>query len=117
VFLGKRCRTVTGNVKGRGMDMEDDNFFEIGVVRFNGSDYIPARDNGRLKSQLDRVYSLMRDGQARTLRQIEKETGDPPASISAQIRHLRKERLGGHIVEKRYIGKGLFEYWIARHND
>ncbi|KKL56177.1 hypothetical protein LCGC14_2247980, partial [marine sediment metagenome] len=36
-----------------------------------------------------------------TLCEIEDLTGDPPASISAQLRHLRKERFGAHTVERR----------------
>ena len=37
------------------------------MSRFDGSDYIPARDDERLGNQLDRVLALMRDGRARTL--------------------------------------------------
>lgn len=79
-------------------------------VRFNGSDYEPIRDDQRLSSQLLRVFDLMRDGDWRSLAAISMETGDPPASVSAQLRHLRKARFGSHTVEKRYLGDGLFEY-------
>ena len=61
---------------------------------FNGSDYVPERDDVRLGPQLARVYSVMKDGLPRTLRQIANATGDPEASISAQLRHLKKERFG-----------------------
>ena len=37
-------------------------------------------------------------------------TGDPPESVSAQLRHLRKERFGSHTVEKKYLGDGLYVY-------
>lgn len=83
--------------------------------RFNGSDYVPVRDDVRLTGQLLRVWQAMRDGQWRTLDAIAKLTGDPQASISAQLRHLRKTRFGGHAVEKQYLGNGLFQYRVVPH--
>jgi hypothetical protein len=80
------------------------------MPRFDGDDYQPARDDPRLTSQLGRIKTLMLDGRWRTLPEIESETGDPPASISAQLRHLRKKRFGSHTVERRYIADGLYEY-------
>ena len=77
---------------------------------FDGPDYTPAADNKRLTSQIERVYDLMRDGNWRTLDDINYMTGDPHASISAQLRHLRKSRFGAHTVEKRNDGQGLFVY-------
>ncbi len=81
--------------------------------RFNGADYQPDRDNPRLTSQLGRIFALMRDGRWRTLDQIESATGDPPASISAQLRHLRKPRFGSHTVEREYIADGLYRYRLT----
>lgn len=80
------------------------------TVRFNGSDYQPLRDNVRLGKQLEKIFNLMRDGQFRTLSEIHSLTGEPEASISAQLRHLKKERFGSHKVEKEYVGSGLFKY-------
>ena len=77
---------------------------------FAGSDYVPARDNVRLTGQLERVWEVMRFNQWHTLADIAAMTGDPEASISAQLRHLRKDRFGAHHIEKRYVGSGLFEY-------
>lgn len=80
---------------------------------FNGSDYVPEADDQRLRRQLVRVRTSMVDGHWRTLGEIAEATGDPQASISAQLRHLRKERFGGWVVEKRARGDrsgGLFEY-------
>jgi hypothetical protein len=77
---------------------------------FNGSDYIPSRDDRRLTGQLLRVFNVMRNGDWLTLDKIRHLIGDPQASISAQLRHLRKPRFGSHIVDKRYVGGGLFEY-------
>lgn len=87
---------------------------------FNGSDYIPEFDDTRLTGQIKRVYNLMIDGVWRTLSEIEQETNDPQASISAQLRHLRKKRFGSHLVNKRPRGdrnKGLFEYQLKVAND
>lgn len=81
--------------------------------RYDGSDYVPVRDDARLDRQYDRIYGLMRDGGWRTLSQIEVATGDPAASISAQLRHMRKPRFGGHVLNKRYLGEGLFEYQLV----
>lgn len=77
---------------------------------FDGDDYQPERDKQRLTGQILRVFKAMRDGEWRTLEQLRRITGDPEASISAQLRHLRKPRFGGHTVEKRHIGKGLYLY-------
>ena len=82
-------------------------------MRFNGADYIPKKDDVRLTGQILRVFGCMRDGIFRTLAEIESITGDPQASISAQLRHLRKERFGSHTVLKQPRGareNGLFEY-------
>jgi len=80
---------------------------------FNGSDYDPKFDDKRLKGQIARVFHCMKDGKWRTLEEISKVTKDPHASISAQLRHLRKDRFGSHIVDKRSRGareRGLWEY-------
>ena len=77
---------------------------------FNGSDYIPDRDDARLSGQIRRVYNVMNDGIPRTLAQIARATGDPEASVSAQLRHLKKDRFGAFIVEKEHKGNGLYEY-------
>jgi len=81
--------------------------------RFNGAEYLPPRDDARLTGQLQRVYDLMADGRWRTLGEIGVATGDPQPSISAQLRHLRKARFGGHQVERRYQGEGLFAYRLT----
>ena len=81
--------------------------------RFNGSDYVPERDDERLTGQILRVATCMMDGQWRGLADIEAITGDPAASISAQLRHLRKERFGGHTVHKEHLGGGLWHYQLV----
>jgi hypothetical protein len=81
--------------------------------KFNGSDYVPTRDDVRLRGQQLRIWELMRDHRWRTLQQISEATGDPEASISAQLRHLRKPRFGGFTINKEHLGNGLFQYRIA----
>lgn len=83
--------------------------------RFNGPAYEPEHDDVRLTGQLLRVFALMQDGHWRTLDEIATVTGDPPASISAQLRHLRKRRFGSHVVERQARGDrdhGLWEYRV-----
>lgn len=80
---------------------------------FDGEVYDPEYDDDRLRSQLGKVFACMRDRNWRTLSEIQAYTGQPQASISAQLRHLRKPRFGSYIVEKRHRGdreRGLFEY-------
>lgn len=81
-------------------------------MRFNGSDYEHERDSPRLSAQLGRIWECMKDRQPRTLREISEITGDPQASISAQLRHLRKPRFGGHTVLKTHLGNGLYVYTV-----
>lgn len=79
-------------------------------LRFDGVDYDSKRDNARLTGQLLRIWDVVCDEKWRTLREIANLTGDPEASISAQLRHLRKPRFGGHTVERQHIEGGLYKY-------
>ena len=84
-------------------------------MKFDGAVYDPKYDDKRLTAQHIRIRDIMLDGSWRTLGEIEKQTGDPQPSISAQLRHLRKERFGSYVVEKRSTGdrlRGLFEYRV-----
>lgn len=83
--------------------------------KFNGPDYVPELDDKRLTGQIKAIYELMVDGVWRTLGEIETKTNYPQASISAQLRHLRKKRFGKNTVLKRRRGdetQGLFEYQL-----
>ena len=87
---------------------------------FDGSDYKPELDDKRLTGQIKDIYNLMKDGNWRTLDEIEKEVNHPQASISAQLRHLRKVRFGSNTINKRRRGdetKGLFEYQLIVNNN
>lgn len=82
---------------------------------FDGPAYDPEADKDRLSNQLGRIYNLMRDHAWRTLEEIHERTGEPIASVSAQLRHLRKPRFGSYRVERRHRGEpahGLFEYRV-----
>ena len=83
---------------------------------FDGCAYQTEFDFSRLTGQIRRVYDCMRDGRWRTLEEIAAVTKDPQASLSAQLRNLRKARFGGFTVEKRARGdrsRGLFEYRLS----
>jgi hypothetical protein len=83
--------------------------------RFNGPDYVPELDQSRLGLQHETIRDLMLDGSWRSLNEIESITGYPAASISAQLRHLRKERFGSYVVLKKRAGeetRGLFVYQV-----
>lgn len=77
---------------------------------FSGDDYVPARDRKRLTGQLLRVYNAVSDGRWRTLALISSLCGDPAASVSAQLRNLRKPQFGSHNIERRHVKGGLYEY-------
>jgi len=77
---------------------------------FDGKTIVPERDNARLSGQCMDVFNLMRDGEWRTLEDIASATNHPQASVSARLRDFRKERFGGHVVERRYLSNGLFQY-------
>lgn len=88
---------------------------EPNAARFDGDHYDPASDDARLTGQIRRVHEAMRDGRWRTLDEIAAVTHDPPASVSAQLRHLRKERFGAYLVEMRSVAgrPGLHEYRLG----
>ena len=93
------------------------NAISFGHQHFNGPHYDHELDHSRLTGQIQRVYRTVITGDWVTLGEIEKMTGDPQASISAQLRHLRKERFGSHRVHLRRRGKrenGLWEYCLHK---
>lgn len=79
---------------------------------FDGPVYEHENDSERLSYQHQRIKSVMMDKLWRSLPEISDITGDPPASISAQLRHMRKERFGLHTVNKRHRTQGLWEYQL-----
>lgn len=86
-----------------------------GEFNFDGGTFDPELDGNRLRAQLWRVRRLMQDGEWRTLPEIRDATGDPTQSVSARLRDFRKEKFGGHTVNRRRRGEGrsgLFEYQL-----
>lgn len=81
-------------------------------MQFNGPEYVPERDQARLTSQMESIKKLMSDGKWRSLLSIAEETGFTTSSISAQLRHLRKERFGGHTVLRHHVKNGLYIYQL-----
>lgn len=79
-------------------------------MTFGGSTFDAARDGERLSKLLDRVRIFMSDGQWRIIPQIREQVGGTESSVSARLRDLRKQKHGGHCVEKEYIGAGLWQY-------
>lgn len=66
-----------------------------------------------LLNQMDTIFALMKDGKYRSLHEIQISTGYSTASISAQLRNLKKERFGGHTLNKIYVENGLWTYQIV----
>ena len=86
-------------------------WWQVEAPRFDGPD-VTVEDTARLTGQIERIYALMEDGAWRTLEEIEAATGAPQASISAQLRHLRKRRFGSHAIAKRRRTQGTWEYRV-----
>lgn len=80
-----------------------------------GPAFVPVLDSARLIDQHGRIKRLMADAVWRTLDEIAHAADAPAASVSAQLRHLRKPAFGRHVVEKRRRGeasRGLWEYRV-----
>lgn len=86
-----------------------------------GPAYDKKRDVARTSAQMERIRKYMlasKDWQ--TLDQISAglvmlyEAHFPAASVSAQLRHLKRPEHGGYILDKRYIGNGLWAYKLSR---
>jgi hypothetical protein len=88
-------------------------------MSFGGETFDEAKDGPRLGRQLSLVYSLMQDGEWRTLREIASELYQnighvSEAGVSARLRDLRKDKFGGHTVERRRVDgcNGLWQYRV-----
>ena len=80
-----------------------------------GPAYDQHLDGARVARQHEQIRDLCITGYWRTLSEIAKLTGYPEASVSAQLRHLRKPAFGEYIVDKRRReGAGLWEYQVRR---
>ncbi len=83
-------------------------------MRFDGT--LQPDDPERLRKQSYAVWACMFDGIWRTLKQIQQEIRHklyaPTQSISARLRDFRKKKFGGHTVNRRYLGGGVWEYQL-----
>lgn len=80
---------------------------------FDGAAYVEEFDYNRLTGQMLKIWEHMKGGAWHTLQEISEHTNAPEASASAQLRNFRKDKFGGHTVERRRRGdrkSGLFEY-------
>lgn len=80
-----------------------------------GNTYNPEQDGPRLGHQTLAVLELMRDAQWRTLKEISATLNYPEGSVSARLRDFRKDKFGGHTVERRLRDvtgehRGTWEY-------
>jgi hypothetical protein len=78
----------------------------------DGDTFQMSLDFKRLNNQAQKIFDVMSDGKWRTLSQIAADTYFPEASVSARLRDFRKPRFGGHTVNRRRRGGGLYEYQL-----
>lgn len=96
--------------------------------KFDGAD-VQVSDDPRLQTQLDVIRDLLllgiypkswkysrelHNGGWWSLYSISVVTRFGGASISAQLRNLRKPRFGGYTVERRRVSAGYYEYRVLR---
>ena len=86
-----------------------------------GPSFRESRDGDRLRAQRERIRNYMLSSSIRNewltlgqisagLEMIHSGVNFPPASVSAQLRHLRHPEHGGYTLKKRYVDHGLWEY-------
>ena len=81
-----------------------------------GPAYDELLDGDRIRKQHSAIrnYMLLPSTGWKTLNEIAVALNYPEASISAQLRHLRKKRFGGYQVDKQRRGNG-WEYKVSEH--
>ena len=81
------------------------------IPDFDGHHIDQKKDAPRLTRQLKKIVEIVTDGAWYTVDEIHARTEFPHASISAQLRNLRKAKFGGWAVEGRYRKNlRIFEY-------
>tara|TARA_R110000751_G_scaffold17042_6_gene53133 strand:- start:2312 stop:2620 length:309 start_codon:yes stop_codon:yes gene_type:complete len=80
-----------------------------------GPAYKAEIDGVRIGKQHEVIRDFMLHVGYRTLAEISKALDYPESSISAQLRHLRKEKFGSYVVSKRrrVSNQGTWEYSVA----
>jgi hypothetical protein len=80
-----------------------------------GPAFDERQDGRRIRTQLEQIRDHMLGRREwASLHEIALATGYPEASVSAQLRHLRKPKFGGFDVRRRRRtwGKGTNEYRV-----
>lgn len=82
-----------------------------------GPEFVEKLDGERLHRQHERIRNFMlswHGGVWHTLSDIAQSLNYPEASVSANLRHLRKPEFGSHVVDKRRrVGSpGTWEYRV-----
>jgi len=77
---------------------------------YHGADIDMNRDATRLNGQILDIYNVVKDGKWYTLDELASITGHGQASISAQLRNLRKVQFGSHEIERLHLTNGLYQY-------
>jgi hypothetical protein len=80
---------------------------------FDGRTFVQSRDGDRLGKQMAAVMREMGDREWHTLEGLSRATGASEASVSARLRDARKSRFGGHVIEREYVRRGLWQYRMA----
>lgn len=83
--------------------------------RFDGATVADDPDaTPRLSSQLLAVHTAMSGGAWWTLAELAVAVGGSEAGVSARVRDLRKPRNGAHVVERRHVGGGVWQYRLVQ---
>lgn len=77
---------------------------------FDGATFDPEQDQIRLSGQLAQVFHLLSNGAWWTIPELAEAVGCSETSASARLRDLRKEKFGGHHVERDRVAGGLYRY-------
>ena len=92
----------------------------LATVHYPGP--VNSKDESRLKNQSKAIFDLMKDGVFRTLAEISgilknqfPDNNFPESSVSAQLRHFRKDEFGKHTLIRRrreHGHSGTHEYQL-----
>jgi len=83
------------------------------IRHFSGAGVETVDDNIRLGKQIDKVLSFIKNGEWFSLSQISEAINAPHASVSAQLRNLRKREHGSYIIERKNEGSGYHLYRLS----
>ena len=84
------------------------------TTRTYGPAFDEALDGKRVRTDIERIRDFMWGNGWWTLKALETVLDIPQATISADLRHLRKERFGSYQVDKVRRGEGGTWLYILR---